>query len=308
MELLRNLDALPDPRLRGCAVTWGVFDGVHLGHRKVLARLLEIAGDAPSVVVTFDRHPAEILHGKPVPLLVPVEERLRLIAACGVGFAVMIPFTREFAQTTAEGFVRDVAVGRIGARAILLGHDSHFGRDRRGDFELLARVGTECGVRVEACGPEVFQGRPVSSTAIRRAVAEGRLEDAAAMLGRPVSCRGVVVRGDRRGAALGFPTANLDLAPGVRPLRGVYAVETSVDGRAFAGVANLGCRPTFHGEGAPEVLEVHLLDYAGGDLYGRTLEVRFLYRVREERNFRGPEEVRRQIEADVAAVRERMRR
>lgn len=303
MELLRGLESLPDPRLRGAAVTWGVFDGVHRGHRKVLARLLVLG--SPAVVVTFDRHPAEVLYGKDVPLVVPLEERLRLIGACGVPYVLLLPFTREFSETAAERFVRDVVVGRIGARAILLGHDSHFGKDRRGDFELLSSLGGDLGIAVEACEPELREGRPISSSGIRQSIAEGRLAEAADMLGRPVTLWGTVVRGDRRGSTLGFPTANLDTGRQVRPPRGVYAVEAVLDGRLFAGVANLGRRPTFHAEGAPELLEVHLLDYDGGDLYGRALEVRFRYRVRDEKKFSGPAEIRRQIEADVAAVRAR---
>lgn len=298
---------MPDPRFRDSCVTWGVFDGVHVGHRKVLRRLLETAGEDPSVVVTFDRHPLEILHGKEVPLVVPVEERLRRIEECGVSMALVLPFTRDFAETSPEGFVREIILGRVGARAILLGHDSHFGKDRRGDFEMLREVGSRLGIHVEACEPAMHRGHPVSSTLIRAAISDGRLEDASHMLARPVTLWGTVVRGDRRGAALGFPTANVDTGSMIRPPLGVYAVEAVLGGRLYAGVANLGRRPTFHGEGAPTVLEVHLLDFEGAELYGASLEVRFLDRVREERKFSGPAEVRRQIEADIAAVRDRNR-
>ncbi len=305
MEILQGLASLPDRRLAGSCVTWGVFDGVHRGHRKVLRRLLELAGEGPAAVVTFDRHPVEVLRDTPVPLIVPLDERLRLIGEQGVAFVLVLPFTREFSKTTAEEFVRDIVASRMGARRILLGHDSHFGRDRQGDVELLATLGRSLGIDVETCAPEVHEGTPISSSLIRRAIAEGRTEAAADLLGRPWSLRGIVTQGDRRGALLGFPTANVELREELHPLRGVYAVEADLDGKTYRGVANLGRRPTFHGEGAPEILEVHLLDFFGGDLYDRALIVRFLARLRDEKKFSGVDELRAQIRADIAAVRKR---
>jgi riboflavin kinase / FMN adenylyltransferase len=293
MEILRGLDSLPDPRVRNSFVTWGVFDGVHRGHAKVLRALA--AKGAPTLVVTFDRHPAEVLHGRDVPLVLPLEERLKRLAEASQ--VLVLPFTKEFAETTAEQFVRDIIVGRIGARGILLGHDSHFGKDRKGDIELLATLGRELGIEVDRCEPEVHGGRPLSSSRIREAVSAGRLDEAAEMLGRPFAVYGTVVRGDGRGAKLGFPTANVRPALPLLPPPGVYQVETL--GRKA--VANLGRRPTFH-EAGPLTLEVHILDFRG-DLYDRELEVRFLRKIRDERKFSGPEEIRRQIEADIHDVR-----
>jgi riboflavin kinase/FMN adenylyltransferase len=307
MEILPGLEALPDPRLGTPVTTWGVFDGVHRGHRRVLETLRDWARDvsAPAVAVTFDRHPSEVLTGRPVPLLVSLEERLRRIAETGVDFVLVIAFTPEFARLRAEDFVRDVVVGRLRARGIVLGHDSRFGRAREGDLDLLARLGEQMGIEVRRCEPELHGGRPISSSLIREAIAAGRLEEAALLLGRPPSVTGTVARGDRRGSGLGFPTANVPLGrSSVRPPAGVYAVEVPLEGQVYRGVANLGVRPTFESAG-PEILEVHLLDYPGGDLYGRTLEIRFLSRLREERRFESVEALRRQIQADIESVRGR---
>lgn len=304
MEILSGLESLPDPRLRSPIVTWGVFDGVHRGHRRVIEQVLTWAraGGVSSAVATFDRHPEEVLRGTKVPLVTPLGERLRLIGALGVDFCVVLNFTLEFSKTSADEFIRGIVAGRMGARGIVLGHDSRFGRDRAGDLEFLSRLGRDVGLEVRRSDPELFQGRPVSSSLIREAIFAGRLEDAAFLLGRPPSVIGTVVRGERRGTALGFPTANLELHHAVRPPTGVYAAEVPLEGRIYRAVVNIGTRPTFRQNGS-ETIEVHLLDYAGGDLYGRIVEVRFLSRIRDERKFDGPEGLKRQIAADIDVAR-----
>jgi riboflavin kinase/FMN adenylyltransferase len=309
MRILRGLESVPDPALAGGTLTWGVFDGVHRGHRHVLATLTSWARErrSASALITFDRHPAEVLRGVEVPLLCPLEERLELLGECGVDAALVISFTRAFSETSPAAFVDDLVIGRIGVRAILLGHDSHFGKDRRGDLGTLKAIAATRGVEVRACDPDLHEGQPISSSLIREAVAAGRLEEAAAMLGRPFALHGVVVAGEGRGAKLGIPTANLELRHKVRPPRGVYAVAVPLGGRTHAAVANLGTRPTFH-EAGTEAVEVHLLDYAGGALYGRDLEVRFISRLRDERKFAGPDELLRQIRADIEKGREILRR
>jgi riboflavin kinase / FMN adenylyltransferase len=301
MLVLRGLESLPEPRLAGCILTWGVFDGVHRGHQSVLSTLVAWARErgAPAAAITFDRHPAEVLRGVEVPLVCPLEERLALIGQCGVDATLVLSFTRAFAENTAEAFVRDLLVGRVGARAILLGHDSHFGKDRAGDFDLLRALGGRLGIEVRASAPLMHEGRPISSSLVRAAVAAGRLDEAEAMLGRPFSLHGVVVAGEGRGRTLGVPTANVELRHKVRPPLGVYAVRVAIDGRVWPGVANLGVRPTFHSDGA-EGVEVHLIGYSGEPLYGRDLEVRFVRKLREERRFAGPEELKRQIASDIA--------
>ncbi len=300
MRILRGLESLPDPALRGCTVTWGVFDGVHRGHRHVLANLTAwaLSRRSPAVVVTFDRHPAEVLRGIEVPLLCPLEERLELIGAARVEATLVLSFTRAFSETPAEAFVSDIVVRRIGATAILLGHDSHFGKDRGGDIGMLRAVAAAHSVEVRSCDPEIWRGKPVSSSLIRDAIAAGKLDDARDLLGRPFSLHGVVVAGEGRGSKIGIPTANLKLLHKVRPPRGVYAVRAVLDGRPWDGVANLGTRPTFQEAGA-EMLEVHLLEYAGPALYGRDLEVRFVAKLRDERKFANADELVRQIRADI---------
>jgi riboflavin kinase/FMN adenylyltransferase len=305
MRVFRGLsEPLPDT-LRGGVVTWGVFDGVHLGHAKVIDQLTAWAGElkAPSLVITFDRHPAEVLRGVPVPLVCPLDVRVDLIGARGVGAVLVLPFTIEFSHTTAEEFVRDIIHGRLKAVAVLLGHDSHFGKDRRGDLPALERIAGGLGLKVRSCEPERRGERPLSSSLIREAVQAGKLEEAESILGRPFALYGTVVEGEGRGAKIGIPTANLELEHELRPPIGVYAVEVTLDGRVYAGGANLGRRPTFHPEGGRETAEVHLLDYQGPPLTGRRLEVRLRARVRDERKFSGPEELVRQIRSDLDWIR-----
>lgn len=306
MEILSGLEALPDPRIRNPIVTWGVFDGVHRGHRKVLETVLgwARAEGVSAVAATFDRHPAQVLTGKPVPLVSPLGERLRLMGEIGLDFCLVINFTVEFSKTSAEAFLGRIVKGGLGARGVVLGHDSRFGRDRAGDLDLLARVGRDLGLEVRNCDPERYRGRPISSSLIREAIAAGSLEEAHFLLGRAPSVIGTVVRGERRGEKLGFPTANLDLESTVRPPRGVYAAEVPLGGKTYPAVVNIGVRPTFEA-GTREVLEVHLLDFAGGDLYGRVMEVRLHGRIREERKFPDAEALKRQIRSDVEFVREK---
>ena len=304
MEILSGLESLPEPRLRSPIVTWGVFDGVHRGHRKVLSQVLDWARElgVSSAIVTFDRHPEEVLRGHKVPLVTPLAERLRLIGALGVDFCVVLNFTIEFSKTPAEEFVRGIVAGRMAAKGIVLGHDSRFGRDRAGDLEFLTRLGRDVGLEVRHSEPEIFKERPVSSSLIREAIFAGKLDDATYLLGRPPSVIGTVVKGARRGTALGFPTANLELHHAVKPPPGVYAGEVPLAGRVYRAVVNIGTRPTFQ-QGGAETIEAHLLDYAGGDLYGRIVEVRFLARIRDEKKFDGPEALKRQITADIDGAR-----
>jgi riboflavin kinase/FMN adenylyltransferase len=304
MEILPGLESLPEPRLRSPIVTWGVFDGVHRGHRRVLSQVLTWARTegVSSALVTFDRHPEEVLRGTRVPLVTPLGERLRLLGDLGLDFCLVLNFTLEFSKTTAEEFIRDIVAARMGAKGIVLGHDSRFGKDRAGDIDFLTRLGRDVGLEVRHSDAEIFEGRPVSSSLIREAVLTGRLDQATYLLGRPPSVYGTVVKGDRRGTKLGFPTANLELHHAVRPPGGVYAAEVPLDGRLYRAVVNIGTRPTFREDGS-EVIETHLLDYGGGDLYGRNLEIRFLTRIRDEQKFDGPDSLRRQISADILKAR-----
>ena len=289
-------------------VTIGVFDGMHRGHRAVLARTRELAAreGGEVVVLTFDVHPREVTVGAAPAMLTSLPHRLALLAREGVDTTVVLRFDDAMRETPAEQFVDDVLVRRLGVRAVLLGHDTRFGHDRRGDAALLRRVLGPRGVPVHAIEPVTLDdGTVVSSTAIRAAVARGDFDAAARLLGRPPALFGRVVRGDGRGRTLGLPTANLDLAGELRPGRGVYAARVRVDGTPRAALVNIGGRPTFFPEGeAADTVEVHVLDLSHDtDLYGQSLEVVLLARVRDEIRFRGPAELRAQVDRDVEWLR-----
>jgi riboflavin kinase/FMN adenylyltransferase len=309
MHVITELSQLPDERIKRPIVTWGVFDGVHVGHTKVIRQVIQQARlDAVTpVVITFDRHPAEVLQGRPVPLITSLKERLHLIGDLGIEFCVVIPFTLEFSRTTPEEFLRDIIRGKLDASGVILGHDSMFGKDREGNFETLQRIAPTLGLRASRAEVENFKGRPVSSSLIRELVLQGRIDEANALLGREFMISGKVVKGDERGKTLGFPTANVSFDPvEIRPPSGVYAARCLLDGAEYPAVVNIGVRPTFGGgTGGREWIEAHLLDYAGADFYGRFLEVRFLHRLRDEKPFKSPAALKKQIEKDIRAARER---
>ncbi|MHC5062807.1 MAG: riboflavin biosynthesis protein RibF, partial [Planctomycetota bacterium] len=258
------------------AVLVGVFDGVHLGHQRLLHELLELASELGCLptVVTFRNHPDELLSGRKVDWLVSLPHRMRLLRRAGVGRVLLLDFDEELRNFSAEDFCQRILVKGLRTRGLLLGYDSAIGKDRRGTPERLTELGKEQGFVVRPGSIFEVDGSPVSSSAIRAAIKAGELERAMRMLGRWPGAYGKVVSGDGRGRGLGFPTANVQPESPVLPPRGVYAVEVIHDGESYQGVANLGLRPTF-GEGEEKgdegaVLELHLLDFEG-DLYGHTL-------------------------------------
>lgn len=309
MRVIRGLGPLAAETFTAPVATIGVFDGVHLGHRRVLetakSYARELGGDL--VVVTFDVHPRAVTVGRAPPLVTSLPHRLILLERQGVSATVVLHFDETLREMSAERFVDEVLVARIGVRVLVLGHDSHFGKDRRGDFELATKLLAPRGVRVARVEPvRLDDGRIVSSSAIRDAVLRGDFAAGEELVGRPPALYGTVVRGDGRGRTLGYPTANLDLAGELRPSRGVYGASVELDGRALPALVNIGGRPTFHPEGdAADTVEVHVLDWTG-DLYGRALEVRLFGRMRDERRFSGAEELKAQIARDVATMRERV--
>lgn len=280
-------DSLP-PDVAGTVATVGTFDGVHRGHQDVLARLVAraVSSGMRSLLVTFDPHPLEVVNPTAAPPLLTVgDEKLEVLAESGVNYVVIIPFTRDLAAYDAARFVDEVLVGRYRVRHLLMGHDHGLGRNRAGDEGMLRTLGESRGFSVEAVEPVTSgQGQPVSSTAIRRAVAGGDLSRARDGLGRPYAVGGRVVRGEARGRLLGFPTINIPL-PSARkllPPEGVYAVEVQTPRGPFAGMLNLGGRPTF-GDDRP-VLEAHLFD-AEGEFYGMRVRVDFHQRLRDTQRF-----------------------
>lgn len=294
---------------RGRAVTVGVFDGLHAGHRAVLGllqRRAEEMGGLETVVVTFDPHPLAVVAPEHAPLLLTdIPHRLQLLERAGLDLAAVVTFGEEMRLLTPAAFASVVLAGALGARLVVVGEDFRFGHHRLGNVASLAELGDAHGFAAEVL-PLVGGQAPISSTRVRAMVAAGEVEAAAAALGRPHEVRGKVVAGDGRGRALGFPTANLALARGLAlPGRGVYAVRAGRPGAGLLpGVANVGTRPTFGGEETS--LEVHLLEGAG-DLYGAVLRVAFVARLRAERRFAGPADLAAQIAADVAAARARLR-
>ena len=291
------------------AVALGTFDGVHLGHQRLLHELLEMASalQAMPTVVTFANHPDQVLRGEAPPPLCSVPHRLRLLRRAGVLRLVLLQFEPRLQNLTAREFAERILVERLHTKGLLLGYDSALGKDRAGTPEHFRTLGGELGFRVHTGAPFEVDGQPVSSTAIRAAIARGDLAAAQRFLGRLPGALGTVVHGDGRGRTLGFPTANVVTQPGALPPPGVYAVEVVVDAATHPGVANLGARPTFPGAATPAPqLEVHVLDFHG-DLYGRELEVAFRQRLRDERKFADADALRAQIAQDVAAARVALR-
>lgn len=318
MRLIEGLDALLALDLVGIygntppshsVVAVGVFDGVHLGHQRLLHELLELSSALHGMptVVTFANHPDQLLHGQAPPPLTSVPLRLRLLRRAGVARLVLLQFEPRLQNMTARDFAAQLLVGRLRARGLVLGYDSALGKDREGTPQRFRELGRELGFEVRTGSPFLVDGQPVSSTAIRAAIARGDLAQAHRYLGRFPGAIGTVVHGDARGRKLGFPTANIVPQPGVLPPHGVYAVEAILDGAVFPAVANLGTRPTFAGGAADTThLEVHLLDFRG-DLYGRELEVTFCQQLRPERRFADAGALQAQIRADICGARAALR-
>ena len=292
----------PDPR---SVVTTGTFDGVHLGHQAIIRYLVDRAeqtGGVPTVV-TFDPHPRAVLRGVEVPLLTTLDERADRLAALGVGRFVVVPFSRDLSLLEPEDYVRDVLVGRVGMREIVVGYDHRFGRRARGDRQLLDALGPDLGFTVDVIPEQIEDDVTVSSTEIRRALLDdGDARHAAALLGRPYRITGTVVRGDARGRTIGYPTANVRPADPRKlvPRSGVYAVRVGGAGGPALGMMNVGTRPTFETDGATTV-EVHLFN-VDADLYGRTLAVDVVARLRDERRFDGVEALVAQLGRDRDAA------
>jgi riboflavin kinase/FMN adenylyltransferase len=293
------------PRDRGTVATVGTFDGVHRGHWEVLqeiCRRAEATGRR-SVLVTFDPHPLRIVRPEHAPplLTTPIEKK-EILAESGLDYAVFISFTQTLARYSPRRFVEEILVGRLGVDELVIGYDHGFGRDRSGDAETLRAIGAELGFAVDVVPPVETDGEPVSSSRIRRAVAEGRMPEARACLGRPYSVRGIVVRGDGRGRNLGFPTANLKVgnADKLMPPSGIYAVRGVLRAGTHQGALHLGPRPTF--KGSPPTVELHLLDF-DDDLYGEEVRVDFAQLLREVRPFDSAAALVAQMRADVEAAR-----
>ena len=289
------------PLFHRAAVTSGSFDGVHLGHQKIIRSLIEEADgrSGESVIITFDPHPRNILHPAEPPLqfLQTVSEKIAALEKCGVDHLVIIPFTKEFSQLSAQDYVRNFLVEKFHPASVVVGYNHHFGHHRDGNVELMRKLGNELGFSVFEISKQLTEDIEISSTRIRVAISEGDILTANRLLGYSYSITGTVIHGDERGRKIGFPTANIQLnSQGkVLPIQGVYVVNAAMNAAEIRGMMNIGIRPTFNETQLS--LEVHLLDWSG-DLYGRDISVRFLARIRDEKKFDSVEELVKQLMKD----------
>jgi riboflavin kinase/FMN adenylyltransferase len=302
MRIVRGLETFP-PEAAGAVVALGAFDGIHLGHKRILGVAVERASalGLSSLVCTFDPRPVEVLHPDRAPLpITTLEERLELIAEAGIDTAVVLTFSLALAAVEPEAFIEDVMLRGLRAREIVVGLNHRFGRRARGDAAMLEALAGRLGFRAHVVPSLSVEGDPVSSTEIRRALQGGDVEGANRLLGREYSLAGEVVRGAGRGRTLGFPTANVrPERPALIPL-GVYACRAAFRGGVRGAVVNLGRQPTF---GENEVaVEAHLFDFKG-DLYGERIVLSVVRRLREEMKFPSVDALRRQIAADAAEAR-----
>jgi riboflavin kinase/FMN adenylyltransferase len=306
MLLIDQLDKITQP-FKGAVITIGNFDGVHIGHQalfyEVIEKAYEIGGT--SIAMTFEPHPLRLLrqHNRP-PLITLLEQKIELIERSGIDVLICVPFTRKFAAIQAGEFVEDLLVRRIGLKAIVVGDDYAFGKNREGDIGLLKDLAPRLGYEVIVTSMiRTVKGisERISSTAIREMVLEGKMEPACKMLGRHFQVRGIVVPGrDRGGRLLGVPTANLKLEDELCPKTGIYAVTVQIAGGLHHGVANIGYSPTF--EDRQFTVEVHILDFHD-DIYGQKIHVNFVKRLRDEIKFAGIDALKRQIELDIDCAR-----
>lgn len=306
MEVIFDAEPCPAPA-SGSVVTIGAYDGVHTGHRGVIAEVRRLAADrgCASAVVTFDRHPAMVVRPESAPkLLTDLDQRLELLADTGVDFTMVVRFDEERSKESAEDFVTEILAGCLRARGVVVGSDFHFGHGRRGNVALLAAMGGELGFDV--LGLTLLQegDEAVSSTRIRSLLDAGDVIGAAELLGRPHEVRGTVGRGDARGRELGFPTANVAIPDEIHlPADGIYAGwYERPDGSVHRAALSLGRRPTFYADAPVSLLEAYLLDF-DGDLYDEPAHVRFVQRLRGEARFDSVEALVTQIQADVTQTR-----
>ena len=306
MELIEDIDSITAP-LPNAVVTIGNFDGVHIGHQALFQKVIEKARilDGKAVAITFEPHPVRVLKQNGLPPLITIyKQKIELIAQLGLDVLICIRFTPEFAALSPEAFVADLLVSRIGMKAIVVGEDYTFGKNREGNLTLLKAYAQQYDFEVITVGEiQTFNSiaQRISSTKIRDLVLAGDVDIARRLLGRNYQVRGVVVRGRNRGGQqLGFPTANIQMEDELCPKDGIYAVTVDCGGNSYPGVANIGYSPTF--DDHQFTVEVHLMDFSG-DLYGKHLRVNFVKRLRDEKRFGNPVELSAQIKKDVTEAR-----
>jgi riboflavin kinase/FMN adenylyltransferase len=307
MKVLYYPDA-PKPQWPSPVVALGNFDGLHLGHQRLIEAIRRRAAErkGTAVAVIYEPHPARVLRpDKAPPLLMTLDQKLRALEAAGVSAVVIVRFTMELSRSEPEAFVETVLIDWMGVAEVWVGENFLFGRDRSGTFTLLKALGQDRGFGVEKIDAVLFRDFVISSSRIRRLIGEGRVDEAAELLGRPYAIEGVVVRGDGRGRTLGFPTANLQTENELVPAHGIYATLATVDDVAHQSATSVGIRPTFD-EGRM-VIEAHLLD-GGRDLYGARMRLAFVHRLRDERAFDSIPALQAQIALDCEAAKHALAR
>jgi riboflavin kinase/FMN adenylyltransferase len=282
-------------------VTVGTFDGLHVGHQKIIQRMKQIAREqnGETILVTFHPHPRLVLNHNAyeIRFINSLKRKYELLDSFGIDQMIIIPFTREFAQTSSEDFITNILVEKIGVKKLIVGYDHHFGKNREGNYEQLIILGKKLGFEVEEIPAEVIDGVAVSSTKIRNALAHGNVKLANKLLGYTYSITGVVVEGNKIGRKIGFPTANINVEDKYKLIAagGVYFCQVDVAGETYHGMGNIGTRPTVNIDGL--VTEVHILDF-DRDLYGEEITIYFLDRIRDEKKFDTIELLREQLVKD----------
>lgn len=287
-------------KVQNAVVTSGTFDGVHLGHQKILNTVIEGAksSDGESVVITFWPHPRKVLFpDQPVFLLTSLNEKIKQLEALGIDNLLVIPFTREFSELSSAQFIRQVLVETIKTSRLVIGYDHKFGKNREGSFDYLRQNSAQYGFQVEEIPREDIDNIAISSTRIRKAVSDGNLKTAFELLGRYYSLTGTVVHGQKLGRKLGYPTANVhpDDPDKLLPADGIYAILAEVNGKLHKGMLSIGFRPTVHG--TERTIEANIFDFSA-DIYGRNIDIHFLEYLRPEKKFDTLDELIRAIEVD----------
>ena len=297
MRVVNRPEQIDSPN--GVVLTLGSFDAIHLGHQKIL-KTLKVRAQAlgvPSVVYTFEPHPRKVISPeKSPPLIITIQDKIALIEGFGIDYLLLAHFTKEFAATHPRQFVEGVLVKGLRVKEVWVGHDYSFGRAREGSVTYLKELSHRLGFKVGVVEAVKKEGLIVSSSLIRRLVAQGDVERAKTLLGRPFSLTGRVVKGDDRGKGLGFPTANIETDQELMPATGVYAGVATIADREYPAVINIGVAPTFNRK--KTIVEAHILDFSGV-IYGKDIRVNLLKRLREERRFGSSEELKAQIAKDI---------
>lgn len=300
MKIHRDLENF---KAKNPVVTIGTFDGVHLGHRKIISRLQELARavDGESVIFTFDPHPRKVVAPSEtnLRLLTSLDEKISLFERAGIDHLVVYPFTLEFAQLSYEQFVEQILVGKIHTKSLVVGYDHKFGKGRAGDFDLLKSCADRLGFQIEKLDVLLINESNVSSTKIREAIQLGDFETANAYLGYQFTLHGTVVEGQKIGRTINYPTANVDTSDPdkIIPGYGVYAVRVSVRNQQYRGMLNIGSRPTVNHNADHRTVEVNILDF-DDDIYGEPIEVVFYHKLREEQKFASLDALKEQLAKD----------